>query len=66
MRRITLRNLTLQSGGYLDCEGLSDSVIQDIVFDGVTVSGKGEETCSHCVIETVGKNTPDPKCNKPK
>ena len=51
--------------GNLDCDGLSDSVISGIMFDNVTVTGKGTRaaaTCRECVIDARA-SAPEPRCS---
>lgn len=67
IRRITLRNVTAHTNGCtgplisstpvcaLSCEGLSDSPIQEVIFDGVRVvappgSGGDRQHCSMCHV----------------
>jgi polygalacturonase len=63
MRRITLRNLTIHSSNYLECDGLDDSIIEDVTFEHVTVTGGTKETCTHCEIKA-SDTSPTPKCTE--
>lgn len=48
LRNVVVRNLNLQAGNFLTCEGLSDSVIEGVVFENVTVTGTSKQQCSEC------------------
>lgn len=74
MRRITLRNITMATQACtgsavgevcaLSCEGLSDSIITDVVFDGVRITGNATgQQCSACEIAAYGSVIPVPKCH---
>jgi hypothetical protein len=65
LRGITVRNVHVEvSKSNLDCEGLAESVIQGIVFDNVTVTGKEAKKfmCSECRITADPLTDPQP-CN---
>ena len=66
LRNVTIRNVALEATkGNLDCDGLSDSVIEGITFDNVTVTGKGTRaaaTCRECVIDARASE-PEPRCS---
>jgi polygalacturonase len=52
MRRITLRNIHVEAkSSALTCDGLPDSIITDIVFDNVTVTGSSKQSCDKCAIK---------------
>lgn len=61
IRRITVRNVTVHAGSYLQCDGLDDSIIEDIEFDHVTITGGTKQTCTHCEIDAID-TSPEPKC----
>lgn len=74
IRRITLRNISIVTENCtgsavgkvcaLSCEGLPDSIIEDVVFDGVAVTGNADgQQCHACNIQTFGSVVPTPKCS---
>ena len=69
IRRITVRNVhirTSSSDGDSDgllCDGLNDSVIEDIVFDNVTITGNTKQKCEQCAIKAINGCSPQPKCS---
>lgn len=65
-RRITVRNVTLRvDKSALDCEGLDDSRIKGVVFEGVTMTGKGAKSqeCEKCEIRFDRGTSPKPECS---
>ena len=63
-RKITVRNVSVRvEDSALDCEGLTDSEIEGIVFDGVEITGKGasSQSCQKCEIQSQ-HTVPKPKC----
>lgn len=65
MRRITLRNIDVTAlDSDLQCDGLDDSEVDDIVFDNVVVRGSTKQDCSDCRITATGSTSPVP-CKKP-
>lgn len=68
MRNVVVRHVQLHvKEKWLQCDGLSDSIIEDVKFDDVTVTGpsdKGKkwEVCTQCKISTAGGCSPVPKC----
>lgn len=61
LRRITIRDVVLKTKQFLTCEGLSDSEVEDIVLDNVTVTGSDKQDCNHCKIRAT-RTSPAPKC----
>ena len=61
LRRITIRNITVKtSDSFLECQGLSDSIIQDISFEDVTITGSDKQSCAFCEIAATGGSSPLP------
>ena len=69
LRNVTLRNLQLEATeSYLECDGLSDSIISDIHFENVLVQGHGAKErpkCAACAIHALDSK-PDPHCTAPR
>lgn len=65
IRRITVRELQVQSGGLaLQCDGLEESTISDVLFDSVEISGSSKQVCDHCEIKAKSHVKPTPQCSK--
>eukprot|EP00729_Bicosta_minor_P004018 gene4018-10841_t len=56
--------MVVHAGSYLTCNGLSDSKIDGVVFENVTVTGGGGQSCSDCAINATD-TSPMPKCGSP-
>ncbi len=63
MRRITITDLHVKAdSSFLLCDGLSDSKIQQISFNNVTVTGNSGQKCDMCKIDANKDSLPVPKC----
>ena len=66
LRRITIRNVSIETKkSDLECNGLDDSKIDGITFEGVVVTGSSSQSCSECYIAADSATKPQPKCPKP-
>jgi len=46
----------------LDCKGLWDSTINEVIFENVIVTGSSDASCSHCEIFYNDATNPAPRC----
>lgn len=66
IHNIIIRDINVTaSNKALECIGLDDSLIDQVVLDNVQISGNQGQTCTACSFSSVTKTQPEPSCGLP-